>query len=97
MAGKVAHDAQFWASAAGVTAALAVVAAYLAGGPRYVWAVATVEVLLVMAHVGRRFRVRAHVRTPARGHDAVHCERCRRTLERLDGQAGSAGRAVGDE
>ncbi|MER5635898.1 hypothetical protein ABT095_02945 [Kitasatospora sp. NPDC002227] len=85
MAGKAAHDAQFWASVAGLTAALAVVAAYLAGGPRLVWAVAAVEVVLVMAHVAHRFRGRAQLGAVPHTREAAHCERCLRTKERLDG------------
>ncbi|AUG79435.1 hypothetical protein CFP65_4709 [Kitasatospora sp. MMS16-BH015] len=83
MAGKAVHDAQFWASVAGLTAALAVVAAYLAGGPRMVWVVAAVEVLLVMAHVAHRFKGRARPGTVGRDREAAHCERCRRTKEQL--------------
>ncbi|WP_345698753.1 hypothetical protein [Kitasatospora terrestris] len=75
---------QFWGGVAAVAAALAVVAGYLLGGPRAVWAVSAVEVLAVMAYVGRRFSSRAHVRRAGDGPDAAHCERCRRARERLD-------------
>ncbi|GAA2751048.1 MULTISPECIES: hypothetical protein [Kitasatospora] len=76
--------AQFWGAVTAVTAALAVVAGYLLGGPRMVWAVSAVEVLVLMAYVGWKFRAKAHVRTAGEGPDAAHCERCRRARERLD-------------
>ncbi|MFE9425320.1 hypothetical protein ACFYNO_20375 [Kitasatospora sp. NPDC006697] len=80
---KDAQDLQFWGTVAVVGAALAVVAAYLGGGAPLVWAVAGVEVLLVMVHVGRRFR---HLVHPAEHHqdgrpDAAHCDRCARARE----------------
>jgi hypothetical protein len=76
----------------GLAAALAVVVAYVCGGPRMVWIVAAAEVSLVMLDVARRFRVRGHARTTPAGPEAAHCERCRRARERLDGK--SAGDAV---
>jgi len=87
---------QFWGGVAGVVAAVAVVAGYLLGGPRVVWAVSAVEVLAVMGHVARRFRARAHVRRAGEGPDGAHCERCRRARERLDAKSVSAGRGVRD-
>ncbi|MER5863883.1 hypothetical protein [Kitasatospora sp. NPDC002040] len=74
----------------GLAAALAVVVAYLFGGPRMVWIVAAAEVALVMLDVARRFRVRGQHRPAPDGPEAAHCERCRRARERLDG------RSVGD-
>ncbi|GAA1174435.1 Flp pilus assembly protein TadB [Kitasatospora gansuensis] len=74
-----------------LAAALAVVLAYVFGGPRLVWIVAAAEVALVMLDVARRFRVRAHDRAGQQEPEA-HCERCRRARERLDG--GSVGDAV---
>ncbi|MGF1430551.1 hypothetical protein [Kitasatospora sp. LaBMicrA B282] len=82
---KDARDLQFWGTVAVVGAALAVVAAYLADGAPLVWAVASVEALLVMVHVGRRFRHAGHaaqVTAPTDERpDAAHCERCRRVRE----------------
>ncbi|GAA2149705.1 hypothetical protein GCM10009760_43160 [Kitasatospora kazusensis] len=86
-----AQRVQVGTAAAGMSAALAVVAAYLIDGSGLVWAVASVEVLLVMAHVARRFRAKAHVRAAGEGAAAAHCERCRRTRERLEARAGSTG------
>ncbi|GAA0680851.1 hypothetical protein GCM10010193_38180 [Kitasatospora atroaurantiaca] len=83
-----------WGTVAAVSAALAVVAGYLLDGARLVWAVAAVEVILVMAHVAWRFRSKAHVRTIGEGPDAAHCERCRRAQERLEMRSGSVGDAV---
>ncbi|MFF2819141.1 hypothetical protein ACFVT9_26890 [Kitasatospora cineracea] len=79
--------ARFWSGVVGVLAALAVIAGYLAGGARMVWGVSAVEVLAVMAWVGYRFRGRAHQRAAGEGPDAAHCERCRRTRERLEAKA----------
>ncbi|WP_395294571.1 hypothetical protein ACF9IK_14200 [Kitasatospora hibisci] len=82
--------AQIWGAAVVVASALAVVAAYLINGAVLVLVVAGVEVLLLMVHVGRRWR---RLRRPAvpSGHqgaagapDAAHCERCRRAREALD-------------
>ncbi|WP_344438990.1 hypothetical protein [Kitasatospora nipponensis] len=95
MAVKDARDLQLWGTVAVVGAALAVVAAYLADGAPLVWAVATVEVLLVMVYVGRRFRymarragatraagrARAAAVQPGARAGAAHCERCRRVHE----------------
>ncbi|WP_157537868.1 hypothetical protein [Kitasatospora azatica] len=86
MAVKDARDLQFWGTVAVVGAALAVVAAYLVDGAPLVWAVASVEVLLVMVHVARRFRSatqahHAHHGRPDIRPDAAHCERCRRARE----------------
>ncbi|BFV57551.1 hypothetical protein KCMC57_up26550 [Kitasatospora sp. CMC57] len=78
-----------------VAAALAVVVAYVAGGPRTVWIVSAAEVALVMMDVARRFRVRTQDRPGPPEPEAAHCERCRRARERLD--AGSAGNAVGHQ
>lgn len=90
MAGGDARDLQLWGGVAVVGAALAVVAGYLADGAPLVWAVASVEVLLVMVVVGRRFRYMAQRRTEA-AHgspaDAAHCERCHRARELHDGLA----------
>lgn len=94
MADEGGRRVQVWNSVAGVSAALAVVVAYLVDGAALVLVVAAVEVLLVMAHVARRFRVKAHVRKAGDGPEAAHCERCRRAQERLDARPGSAGRAV---
>ncbi|GAB2703766.1 hypothetical protein [Kitasatospora kifunensis] len=89
---KDTRDLQLWGTVTVVGAALAVVAAYLADGAALVWAVASVEALLVMVHVSRRFRHLAHPAEPvaepaarpdARP-DAAHCERCRRARERAD-------------
>ena len=85
------HRVQVGTAVAGVSAALAVVAAYLVGGSRLVCAVAAVEVLLVMAHVARRFRAKARARSAAEGPAAAHCERCRRAREQLEARAASAG------
>ncbi|KQV23932.1 MULTISPECIES: hypothetical protein [unclassified Kitasatospora] len=79
----------------GVAAALAVVLAYVFGGPQLVWIVAAAEVALVMLDVARRFRVRGHEQPSAEGPEGAHCERCRRARERLDG--GSVGDAVGHQ
>ncbi|WP_329567147.1 hypothetical protein [Kitasatospora sp. NBC_01266] len=86
---KDARDLQFWGMVTVVGAALAVVAAYLADGAALVWAVASVEALLVMVHVARRFRRAGHpaVHVERGGGrdgerpDAAHCERCRRARE----------------
>ncbi|MFF7632547.1 hypothetical protein ACFZB9_05265 [Kitasatospora sp. NPDC008050] len=87
---KDTRDLQLWGTVAVVGAALAVVAAYLADGAALVWAVASVEALLVMVHVSRRFRHLGHpvesrteptADSDARP-DAAHCERCRRVRER---------------
>ncbi|WP_030273619.1 hypothetical protein [Streptomyces sp. NRRL B-24484] len=91
------RSAQFWGAVVAVSAALAVVAGYLAGGPRAVWIVAAVETVLVMAHVGRKFRAKAHPGPVGEGPGAAHCERCRRAQERLELRASSAGRAVRDQ
>ncbi|MDH6116615.1 hypothetical protein [Kitasatospora sp. GAS204B] len=99
---KDARDLQFWGMVAVVGAALAVVAAYLADGAALVWVVASVEALLVMVHVARRFRRAGHPPVHAERHegraDAAHCERCRRARElgaeavaRRDQQARQAG------
>lgn len=77
---------QLWGAVVAVSAALAVVAGYLLGGPQLVGAIAAVEVLLVMACVAWRFRDRAHLPTTNGGPDAAHCERCRRARERLDAE-----------
>ncbi|MEU9132300.1 hypothetical protein AB0D08_30025 [Kitasatospora sp. NPDC048540] len=90
------RDVQFWGGLLALVAALAVVAGYLLGGPRLVWAVSAIEVLLVMGHVAVRFRAKAHLRTAGDGPDAAHCERCRRARERLDARV-SAGRGVRDQ
>ncbi|MFJ9522498.1 hypothetical protein ACIRPK_30145 [Kitasatospora sp. NPDC101801] len=74
----------------GVAAALAVVLAYVFGGPQLVWVVAAAEVALVMLDVARRFRVRGLGRPGPEEPAEAHCERCRRARERLDG------RSVGD-
>ncbi|MFJ9610266.1 hypothetical protein ACIRS1_28380 [Kitasatospora sp. NPDC101176] len=92
-------SAQVWGAVVVVASALAVVAAYLINGAALVLAVAGVEVLLVMVHVGRRWR--AMHREPApRGHrssaaspDAAHCERCRRAREALDARQARGGAA----
>ncbi|MDH6143979.1 hypothetical protein P3T35_006014 [Kitasatospora sp. GP30] len=83
MAVKDAQDLQFWGTVVVVGAALAVVAAYLGGGAPLVWAVAGVEALLVMIHVGRRFRHLAHDPHHRADHrpDAAHCDRCARARE----------------
>ncbi|WP_405361188.1 hypothetical protein OG535_23805 [Kitasatospora sp. NBC_00085] len=82
--------AQVWGAAVVVGSALVVVAAYLINGAPLVLAVAGVEVLLLMAYVGRRWRLLRQPVAP-RGHqwaggapDAAHCERCRRAREALD-------------
>ncbi|MFD9126886.1 hypothetical protein [Kitasatospora sp. NPDC059571] len=81
------RDVQVWSGVVAVAAALAVVAGYLLGGPRAVWTVSAAETLLVMGHVARRFRAKAHMRTAGEGPDADHCDRCRRARERLDARA----------
>ncbi|MEV6211092.1 hypothetical protein [Kitasatospora sp. NPDC051914] len=93
----MARSAQFWGAVVAVSAALAVITAYLVGGPRAVWTVAAVETLLVMVWVARRFRAKAHPRPVGEGPGAAHCERCRRAQERLEMRAASAGRAVRDQ
>lgn len=104
MAGGDARDLQLWGGVAVVGAALAVVAGYLADGAPLVWAVASIEVLLVMVFVGRRFRYMAQRRaldahaSPA---NSAHCERCHRARELHDGLAArrgasSAGRRAQD-
>ncbi|WP_156178596.1 hypothetical protein [Saccharothrix sp. ST-888] len=75
---------QLWGAVAGVSAALAVVAGYLLGGERMVWAVAAAETLVFMGWVGRRFRSRALTGPAVHGANAAHCERCRRARARLD-------------
>ena len=91
MVAKDSRDLQLWGGVAVVGAALAVVAGYLVDGAPLVWAVASVEVLLVMVYVGRRFRHLVHPRAVVtdRGapSDAAHCERCRRARELRDGLA----------
>ncbi len=91
MAAKDSRDLQLWGGVAVVGAALAVVAAYLADGAPLVWVVASVEVLLVMVYVGRRFQYLVSTRPAAASHgsaaDAAHCERCRRARELRDGLA----------
>ncbi len=92
---------RLWGAVTVVAAALAVVAAYLLSGAALVLGVAGTEVLLVMAHVARRFgqaRRRAS-RTPRERSvvpgwrpggarpDPAHCERCRRAREALDARA----------
>ncbi|MDH6134971.1 hypothetical protein P3T37_004381 [Kitasatospora sp. MAA4] len=97
MAGGDARDLQLWGGVAVVGAALAVVAGYLADGAPLVWAVASVEVLLVMVYVGRRFRYLVRRREPAEhavSADAAHCERCLRARHRARERAGSADRVV---
>ncbi|WP_145904641.1 hypothetical protein [Kitasatospora viridis] len=99
---KDAQDLQFWGTVAVVGAALAVVAAYLGGGAPLVWAVAGVEVLLVMVHVARRFRHLAH---PAEHHqddrpDTAHCDRCARARDLravAAARRGGSGRGVGHQ
>ncbi|MFD8755733.1 hypothetical protein ACFV0O_32875 [Kitasatospora sp. NPDC059577] len=83
-------SAQVWGAAVVVASALAVVAAYLINGAPLVLAVAGVETVLLMVHVGRRWRALHGAPAPA-GHrprrgipDAAHCERCRRAREALD-------------
>ncbi|MFB6893824.1 hypothetical protein ACFCX4_31415 [Kitasatospora sp. NPDC056327] len=96
--------AQVWGAAVVVSSALAVVVAYLVHGAVLVLVVAGVEVLLLMAYVGRRWRLlhqapgrdrrpapRSH-RTAGGNVDAAHCERCRRAREAID--ARQAGRQV---
>lgn len=86
MAAKDSRDLQLWGGVAVVGAALAVVAGYLVDGAPLVWAVASVEALLVMVYVGRRFRylvqrgapVRSSAGHQAKSADSAHCERCRR-------------------
>jgi hypothetical protein len=78
---KDTRDLQFWGTVAVVGAALAVVAAYLADGAPLVWVVASVEAVLVMIHVGRRFRPAAHEHHHDSRPDSAHCERCRRVRE----------------
>ncbi|MCG6499405.1 hypothetical protein [Kitasatospora sp. A2-31] len=88
--------AQVWGAAVVLASALAVVAAYLINGAALVLVVAGVEVLLLMVHVGRRWR-RLHRPAVPRGHqgaggapDAAHCERCRRAREALDARRARA-------
>ncbi|WP_405011806.1 hypothetical protein [Kitasatospora sp. NBC_01539] len=90
------RHARFWGGVVAVSAALAVIAGYLAGGTRLVWIVSAVETLLVMAYVAWRFRGKARRRpAPGRGAGAAaHCERCRRAQERLDARGVSGGGAV---
>ncbi|MFI9270602.1 hypothetical protein ACIGXM_07800 [Kitasatospora sp. NPDC052896] len=92
MAVRDARDLQLWGGVAVVAGALMVVAGYLVDGAPLVWAVASVEVLLVMVYVARRFRYllrREHPGTPAGPfvEDAAHCERCRRAREQRDALA----------
>lgn len=102
---KGSTGAQVWGAVVVVAAALAVVAAYLINGAALVLGVAGVEVLLVMVHVARRFRLahlpRAAARRAAARPQAAHCERCRRAQEALDARAarraGSAGHRVGHQ
>ncbi|GAA3008026.1 hypothetical protein GCM10020229_19740 [Kitasatospora albolonga] len=69
-----------------IAAALAVVLAYVLGGPRMVWIVAAAEVALVMMDVARRFKVRAMHRRAAVRPEADHCEQCARARRRLEGR-----------
>ncbi|WP_146259287.1 hypothetical protein [Streptomyces tateyamensis] len=99
---KDTRDLQFWGTVVVVAAALAVVAAYLADGAPLVWAVASVEAVLVMIHVGRRFRPAGH---GYYGHDSrpdsAHCDRCRRAREQRGPVPAVghpySGRLVGDQ
>ncbi len=90
MADRGAHRVEVGSALVATSAALAVVTAYLVDGPALVWAVAGVEVLLVMAHVARRFRAKAHTRSAGEGPAAAHCERCRRARERLEQRSRAA-------
>ncbi|MGK4582755.1 hypothetical protein [Kitasatospora sp. HPMI-4] len=80
----MARDGQLWGAVAGVSAALAVVAGYLVGGERMVWAVAAAETLVFMGWVARRFRSKVLTRPAVHGPGAAHCERCARARARLD-------------
>ena len=91
MPDKGSTGAQLWGALVVVTAAVAVVAAYLAEGAALVLGVVGVEVLFVMGYVARRFRL-THaplLRRAGRAGapQAEHCERCRRAREALDARA----------
>ncbi len=97
---KDSTRAQLWGALVVVTAAAAVVAAYLVEGAALVLGVAGVEVLFVMGYVARRFRL-THAplllragRPVARVPQADHCERCRRAREALDARAVARKRAA---
>jgi hypothetical protein len=91
MPDKGSTGAGVWGALVVVTAAVAVVAAYLVEGAALVLGVVGVEVLFVMGYVARRFRL-THAPLLLRAGragaaQAEHCERCRRAREALDARA----------